>query len=359
MDDIRRSLIEVALAEGDVESWYREHCSVDLVSLLATIDENTLASIFLGLLKITRNVIPKLFIDNSVYENRELYLECEKTMISACNTIQTVAILLNTYAEDASNNLPASFMANVALLHEALLPVPDTIKEGRQAKSRIIQLCEKLYLQKRPGSEITTPAVIMSLLFESVDSKYGLATETLLKRIWALRMPLASIDFEDEDNGGLLELILKCFIDPSYTRSETGRKLLGFFFTLSPHVLKLAHGVIKSCFPLPARAQDTYANVYFRAWTSVSHMRREKSAVASTRFGGILHVRKDDGGGEERDQEDDDEDKDKDKEENPWNTSSAMVDLIEKDCLQDLLYNAIHSENQGMLKLSYLFIIVP
>jgi len=168
----------------------------------------------------------------------------------------------------------APLMAAVQALHDALLVMPREGggREGASALSLAQRACERAWALALPGAAAATPLALMLLLSELAEPTAAAGGGGgVLKRLWALRGALRGVDWEAPDSAGLLELLLRCFVNPAVLRAEAGRRFLGAAMACSAPLALRCHATVRAAFPLPPRRWPEWvADVYARAWAAAA-----------------------------------------------------------------------------------------
>eukprot|EP00624_Nannochloropsis_granulata_P001542 evm.model.NODE_17594_length_8172_cov_15.400881.2 len=121
-----------------------------------------------------------------------------------------------------------------------------------------------------------------------------------------MRGALLLLDYEEEATGPFRQLLLQCFLKPTYLRSADGRRLLTYLFGLHPALVADIHETVKSQLPYAKnKLVQAYGDVYFRAWKSAS---------------------------------------------------SPYLEAIETGCIQDLMHAAVHSSSPSLYVTLRLFL---
>jgi hypothetical protein len=157
------------------------------------------------------------------------------------------------------------------LLQDLIISIHDqlfTLHVWPEVQNACATLCEQYYLEKRPNNERVVAQLIPTILVRALDSNESPT------RVYGLREALRLLDLEDESASILKELLLRCFMSPSFWDVQNGRKFLSMILTLAPELTLDAHNTIKS--QLPALSKSRNANskaiigyvgeVYHAAW---------------------------------------------------------------------------------------------
>ncbi|XP_022081754.1 condensin-2 complex subunit G2-like isoform X2 [Acanthaster planci] len=181
-------------------------------------------------------------------------------------------------------------------LHGVLLDLPDSASKLQQG---IAKLCEKWWAGEHAGQE---ELVANTLMYYLVRSLQPTATIADVKSVDGLRQALSKINLEEESSATLKDLLEQCMTRRNYLKQDKGRRFLSFLLTMSPTFLERLHKTIKTQLPVcPRSLIDSYGEIYFKAWR-----------VAS----------------------------------------GPMLEKLEKYCIQDLMYHAVHASRVGTRSLA-------
>ncbi|CAH1776019.1 unnamed protein product [Owenia fusiformis] len=183
-------------------------------------------------------------------------------------------------------NVPQPFFETVALLHGVLLTLPSQLDN---VKTDIVKLCEVWWHRDLEGKEDLANSTIMCLLKQSLQHK---APQNDVKRVWGMRAALGQVDFTSTASEDLRDLLTQCIISLNYLKLDEGRRFLAYIFGMNPNFIEDLHKTIKNQLPgCSSCLLEWYGEVYFRAWRSAT---------------------------------------------------GPYLDKIEQNCIQDLMYHAIH-----------------
>ncbi|XP_038078115.1 condensin-2 complex subunit G2-like isoform X2 [Patiria miniata] len=181
-------------------------------------------------------------------------------------------------------------------LHGVLLDLPDSASKLQHG---IAKLCEKWWVSEHMGREELVANTLMYFIVRSLQSS---ATIADIKSLDSLRHALSKINLDVESSTTLKDLLEQCMTKPNYLKQDKGRRFLSFLLTLNPSFLERLHKAIKTQLPVcPKSAIDSYGEIYFKAWRV---------------------------------------------------SSGPILEKLEKHCIQDLMYHAVHACRVGSRSLA-------
>lgn len=165
-------------------------------------------------------------------------------------------------SSSADSATPEGLLQVMVALHDVLFQLSGV--DGEALQGAIVRVCEQWWKQERGGAEFLVAQTVPYLVARSLEED---AREALVKRVYALRGALLLLDYEEEATGPFRELLLQCFLKPTYLKSADGRRLLTFLFGLHPSLVVDIHETVKSQLPYAKKKLvQAYGDVYFRAW---------------------------------------------------------------------------------------------
>eukprot|EP01080_Neovahlkampfia_damariscottae_P009381 gene9381-1592_t len=181
-------------------------------------------------------------------------------------------------------------------LHDLIFELGNT-STGTILQENIATLCETVYL-RFPDDENSHELIPQSLPYLLTNSLQKNSKKSDVKRIYNLKSGLNLLDLEEENV--IQELLLRCVISPFYLNLSEGKKFIQFVFTLNLTLVKLVHSTIISQIPsAKVSILETYGDFYFKSWK---------------------------------------------------NSTGKTLIALEYDCIQDLMYHAIHSRDFTLFK---------
>ena len=169
-------------------------------------------------------------------------------------------------SSSSSSGLPEGLLQVMIALHDILFQLWGL--EGEALQGGIARVCEQWWKEERGGAEFLVAQTVPYLVARSLEED---AKEVLVKRVYAMRGALLLLDYEEEATGPFRQLLLQCFLKPTYLRSADGRRLLTYLFGLHPALITDIHETVKSQLPYAKKKLvQAYGDVYFRAWKAAS-----------------------------------------------------------------------------------------
>ncbi|EDO49585.1 predicted protein [Nematostella vectensis] len=337
----RAVLLDVASQETPealvelIERHNSKNDAFDVLEVLQTLSRKQHEKLWEGLKNLSDSAIMMASPDPDKTDEQQA--EHFISMLACLQAVATVALCALSFDKPV---VPGLFLETAVLLHGIMMCLPE---ESQKLQTSIAQVCETWFLNDFEGKEElitnTLPFYVIRSLAKGTASDvkhvWGLRQALLLidfedesssslkqllhqcmihpiylrqeeasdvKHVWGLRQALLLIDFEDESSSSLKQLLHQCMIHPIYLRQEEGHRFLSFLFGMHPELTKELHKTIKNQIPVcSVSALTSYGEIYFRAWR-----------VAAEPYLGTL----------------------------------------EKECIQDLMYAAVHAQRLGALSMS-------
>ncbi|GAB5035027.1 heat repeat domain containing protein [Nannochloropsis oceanica] len=172
----------------------------------------------------------------------------------------------NSSSSSSSSALPEGLLQVMIALHDVLFQLWGL--EGEALQGGIARVCEQWWKEERGGAEFLVAQTVPYLVAKSLEED---AKEVSVKRVYAMRGALLLLDYEEEATGPFRQLLLQCFLKPTYLRSADGRRLLTYLFGLHPALVADIHETVRSQLPYAKKKLvQAYGDVYFRAWKAAS-----------------------------------------------------------------------------------------
>lgn len=168
--------------------------------------------------------------------------------------------------------------------------------QGTNLQEQVSTLCEKIYLanSSNESTHILLPQTVSYLLAKSIDKS---AKKADVKRVWGIRDAFKLLD---ENSTIIQDLLSRCTISPLYLGSEFGEKFIVFIFTLSPILTELVHmAIIPQIHTSSSAILEIIGEIYYKAWKG---------------------------------------------------SSGQVLLKIEYNCIQDLMYHAIHCRDNALFQ---------
>lgn len=132
--------------------------------------------------------------------------------------------------------------------------------------SEISCLCEEWWKEDLVERETIISLSMPLLLSRSLTLK----KKVDVHRVYALREAFTCFDFDDESIEDLKRLLLRCYIEPLYLKTDDGKKFLSFLFELDKQLVKEALVMIRSQISTGRKSTlEAYAEIVFKAWKVV------------------------------------------------------------------------------------------
>ncbi|KAL6047782.1 Condensin-2 complex subunit G2 [Balamuthia mandrillaris] len=273
---------------------------------------------------ITQDMAAATLEDSHLEEDEEDQQERRDAKLAALIGLQymeAVVPLIEYFLQDSShkNASPDMLLQILRLLHDnvflqvhtmaeelgSIAPVEAEEVEGKAMMQQLLfglsnsicNICEMWWKQERPDKEVLVPHTILFLLANALDEG-GKAAD--VKRLYEFRASLLLLDFQDEESSLTLKrLLLQSAMHPLFLHTADGKKFLVYLFGLYPPFIDDLHATIKAqLFSSNKTMLKAYGEVYFKAWRSAEGAYKLK---------------------------------------------------LEYDCIQDLMSNAIHLQNETLL----------
>ncbi|XP_022782675.1 condensin-2 complex subunit G2-like [Stylophora pistillata] len=271
-----------------IEQHKSKNDTFDIEETLQTLPKKDHERLWSGL----RDMTHKLLLTNPVgsHENEDEGPSEWPVLLSHLEGVTKVALCALAVILEKSTHVSSAFLETAVILHGLLMSLP----EGYESlQNDIAQLCELWFLNELEGKEELITQAFPYLIIKSLGR--GIISD--VNRVWSLRQCLHLMDFDDDSSESLKQLLHQCMIHPVYLKLEEGRRFLSYAFGLNPGLSKEFHRTIKNQIPYCSmNVLSLYGEVYFRAWR-----------VAS----------------------------------------GAYLKVLEENCIQDLMFAAVHAQRTG------------
>ncbi|XP_063884289.1 condensin-2 complex subunit G2-like isoform X1 [Scylla paramamosain] len=165
-------------------------------------------------------------------------------------------IYISTFKE-GTTFIPGKMLEMTLLLHEMLAAFNGSVKLA------IVSLCEQWWLQELEAQDLLVTNVLSHLL--EATTRNGAQKKEVL-RLWKLHNALATIDLDSPNNKKFVELLTYCISCPIFLNCDEGIKWLVGLFSW-PSLIPLLHKEVRLAIPECTRAHSAkYGEVYFKAW---------------------------------------------------------------------------------------------
>lgn len=162
------------------------------------------------------------------------YFKEQNDLTVTLKNVQCAVKTAHTFLQSKAPHQSDSFLKLVINMSRLLSSIDRTDASINTLKNTLSLLCETMYQSGVNGSEDIVPDVISYLLLEGLKAS---SKDIAIKRIWAMRNGFKDIDFQEPESSQLKELLLRCFVHPSFLKSQDGLKFLSFAISLSDGLL--------------------------------------------------------------------------------------------------------------------------
>lgn len=194
----------------------------------------------------TTNCLKKLGVieeeDQDVNVNAEapMDVECDAAEMHVTR-LRGVAMMSYVYSTECADSKPKALLNVIQLLHDALIPLDEGIAGVISLKNTISRVCEYWWTHDQVGAENLIPQLLPYLLVCSLSPE---STDADIKRVYAIRLSLLLLDFDDESIDSVKTLLLQCLTHPPYLKLSEGRKFLAFLFSIGKRKWTVFNGFV-------------------------------------------------------------------------------------------------------------------
>ncbi|CAI5732222.1 unnamed protein product [Hyaloperonospora brassicae] len=156
-------------------------------------------------------------------------------------------------------------------LHDQLMRLRGDAVRVAAAQEAISLLCEACWKHNFCGRAHSLVTQLFPYLI--VRSYQSAATERFqskhhpIRRLFAVKEALPLLDFDDDSSGLLRDILLRCFIQPTFFRSPDAVPFLSFSFTLHVPFVDDINETIRNQIPNQRNSiLVKYGSIYFQAW---------------------------------------------------------------------------------------------
>jgi hypothetical protein len=180
-------------------------------------------------------------------------------------------------------------------LHDILIPLNDELFGAVSLKTSISRICEHWWIKEENGAENLITQLIPFYLLTSLGPK---SVDADIKRVFNIRGSFMLLDFDDPSIESIRNLLLRCFINPSYLKLSEGRRFLAYLFSVNQGLHSLFVSVMKPQLGAGIKGISTsYGDMLFRAFkecksisiTSNNSGPTDKEIEISDIMQGIVH----------------------------------------------------------------------
>lgn len=150
-------------------------------------------------------------------------------------------------------------------LHDILLPLSDKFSRAIELKSQIAKQCELKWQTNCVDCGNYVTQLLPYLLLSSLAPS---STDSDIKRVFQLRKAILMFDFDDSSIESLRGLLLRCLLHPAYLKLSEGRRVLSLLLTINEgNMRELALEVVKPQISHGNRIVCmAYGDIFVRAW---------------------------------------------------------------------------------------------
>ncbi|KAF4140976.1 Condensin II non structural maintenance of chromosomes subunit [Phytophthora infestans] len=166
-------------------------------------------------------------------------------------------------------------------LHDQLLRLKGDTDQVLATQEAISQLCEACWKHNFCGRAHSLVTQLLPYLivrsYESPPTGSFNSKKHPIRRLFAIKDALPLLDFDDDSSGLLRDILLRCFIQPTFFRSPDAVPFLSFLFTLHVPFVEDINETIRNQIPNQRNSiLVKYGNIYFKAWVGSKGAFREK-----------------------------------------------------------------------------------
>eukprot|EP00049_Salpingoeca_infusionum_P011262 m.193774 g.193774 ORF g.193774 m.193774 type:complete len:1167 (-) comp14884_c2_seq1:264-3764(-) len=221
---------------------------------------------------------------------KDISEDCAK----ALDYYEIIAHLLALVVDNCETvTVSPSCLQSLSIAHDAMLSIPPT---HSKLQNHVLKVCETWYFNEMPDREqvVSSTASLMLMKAHAED-----ASTASVKRVFAFREVFGLFDLADKQAESMKVILLRSFVSPGFVLKTDGQRFLSHILTLDRAFMGQCHQTIKEALPhCTSSFTQGYSNVYFRAWRSCS---------------------------------------------------DELRPMFEKECVQDLMYHAVHASRKGAL----------
>jgi condensin-2 complex subunit G2 len=196
-------------------------------------------------------------------DSDEKYEESLKNIHAVANAIK----IFSTKCKIRTTALIQTVEILVGLL-DALSADQSAIEE--LVKSAISCICEQWFLKTEPSCNQWLPQVITYLLVESLKPS---SKESTVKRLCNIKLGFEELDLSTAGADFSKDLLLRCFLHPTFLKSADGMKFLAYLLTISNgYIFESALRVIKSQLLSGGKSiSKIYGEMLQKAWKETTN----------------------------------------------------------------------------------------
>ncbi|TDH68834.1 hypothetical protein CCR75_000340 [Bremia lactucae] len=156
-------------------------------------------------------------------------------------------------------------------LHDQLLRLRGDVNQVLATQESISLLCESCWRHSFCGHAHSLVTQLLPYLivrsYESSPTGNFNSKKHPIRRLYAIKDALPLLDFDDDSSGLLRDILLRCFIQPTFFRSPDAVSFLSFLFTLHVPFVDDINETIRNQIPNQRHSiLVKYGSIYFKAW---------------------------------------------------------------------------------------------
>lgn len=186
-------------------------------------------------------------------------------------SLHSLVILAKATVASNTVQIPPSLLDMSILFHD-LLPSLPSRKE--KLKDEFCSLFEIFWIKGKPGREDLIDNTLLYLFEMNMRPK---ATMKMIKRLWQLHEGYHLIKYDDPSSQNLRDQICQSLVNPVFMKRDEGVRIIGTILPLNIEFMKTCHEIIKkNLVNISRNVIPKYGEVYFRAWQLSNEQIRPK-----------------------------------------------------------------------------------
>ncbi|KAG3118690.1 hypothetical protein PI124_g2793 [Phytophthora idaei] len=166
-------------------------------------------------------------------------------------------------------------------LHDQLLRLKGDVDQVQATQEAISLLCEACWKHNFCGRAHSLVTQLLPYLivrsYESPPTGSFNSKKHPIRRLFAIKDALPLLDFDDDSSDLLRDILLRCYIQPTFFRSPDAVPFLSFLFTLHVPFVEDINETIRNQIPNQRNSiLVKYGSIYFKAWVGSKGTFREK-----------------------------------------------------------------------------------
>lgn len=166
-------------------------------------------------------------------------------------------------------------------LHDQLLRLKGDATQVLASQEAISLLCESCWRHSFCGHAHSLVTQLLPYLivrsYESPPTSSFNSKKHPIRRLFAVKDALPLLDFDDDSSGLLRDILLRCFIQPTFFRSPDAVSFLSFLFSLHVPFVEDINETMRNQIPNQRNSiLVKYGSIYFKAWVDSKGTFRKK-----------------------------------------------------------------------------------